>query len=278
MSHNHGYQDPINWKPLAEWASLGFPSPSFHLHTGMVQAPIPLLQTGNAACLPTPKLFPHTLKECLVVLIIPTKVKCSNTSSHPWAALDRKHSLYPGCSVACSHGGASWWESRMCQRDAGASEGAAHGERSQGSPGFPSKGPELLWPTNPFPHWFLIHMMQTQSRVAVTESFRLEKTLKIINSKHKFSIMSLAPSMMPYNQNMPAIPWWKTGSQPISDHTQVWKKSLSKPWMKLQLNTSSSVPASHAWRDTARIYPHMKAHSAEFNWIHSKISALFLHQ
>lgn len=26
------------------------------------------------------------------------------------------------------------------------------------------------------------------------------------------------------------------------------------------------------------IYPHMKAHSAEFNWIHSKISALFLHQ
>lgn len=79
-----------------------------------------------------------------------------------------------------------------------------------------------------------------------TESFRLEKTLKIINSKHKFITMSLAPSMMPYNQNMPAIPWWKTGSQCISDHTQGWKKSLSKAWMKLQLNTSSSVPASRA--------------------------------
>lgn len=83
---------------MVHWASLGFPAPSSHLHTGTVEAPIPLLQTGNAACLPSPKLFSQALKECLVVLIIPTKVKCSNTSNHPWAGLDGKHSLYPGCS------------------------------------------------------------------------------------------------------------------------------------------------------------------------------------
>lgn len=219
---------------------------------------------------------------CLAVLIIPTKVKCTDTSNHPWAALDRKHSLL---SRLFSH--SLPWRSILTrdqdvppsQRDAGASE-VQPMERdhraAQASPGKPLSccdppthshiGFSSVW-CRPNQRWqSQNHLGWRRPLRSSTPSINLTQWAFLLPWCH----ITTTCQPFPGGRQAPnsAVTTLRAGKSPCQNHDEVTAKHLF-------ISPCFSCLKGHG---SECIYPHMKAHSAEFNWIHSKILSLFLHQ
>lgn len=217
---------------------------------------------------------------CLAVLIIPTKVKCTDTSNHPWAALDRKHSLSPGCSVTLSHGGASWRETRMCHPARGMLEPqrCSPWRKTTGQPRPPQESPCCDPPTHshigfssvwcrPNQRWqSQNHLGWRRPLRSSTPSINLTQWALLLPWCH----ITTTCQPFPGGRQAPnsAVTTLRAGKSPCQNHDEVTAKHLF-------ISPCFSCLKGHG---SECIYPHMKAHSAEFNWIHSKILSLFLHQ